>query len=942
VISKLYLALLQLIVFLILFYSDLYSQYYFFGRNKVQYEDFDWKVIKTDHFNIYYYGDAEKIAEIGAAYAEDIYEELKVKLNHVVTRKIPLIFYNTSLHFQQTNITPGLIPEGVGGFFEFIKGRVVIPSNGSLSEFRHVIRHELVHVFMMNKIFRVLRDHRLPTEVMPPLWFVEGLAEYLSTEIDAQAEMVMRDAVINNYFRGIEDFPKVHGTYLMYKVGQNFLEFVEQKYGADKIPLILENLWMFNKFEKVLEYTLGQSIENIDVEWQYHLKKKYYPLLANKKPHQVGAKKLTEFGFNFSPVYYKTKDTSFVFFNGNRDGYSSIYKLIIDPNKNTIPDVKLVLRGENTDELESFHLFRSSIDINNNGILAFVTKFNATDVIHFLNVSSNLIEKTFQRDNLISISSPKFSKDGKKIVFQAIDNKGFSDIYSYHLESDSLLRLTNDYYDDRDPSFGFSDQESIVFSSDRTSGKYKGKYNLFLFDINSKDIRYITYADANFYNPVLSPSEQYLVFTSDLDTVRNIWKQNISEKRFDKRIYQVSEFYTSAFDPRFINDTTLIFTGFQNFSFQIYKKTIPTETHSLKSILMETNSAKGKWYADKITERGEFQKLGYESEYSLDFAQSVIATDPVYGTRGGGIVTISDLLSNDQYYFLIYNTAEVQSDLLKSFNISLTRINLAKRVNFGYGIFHFNGRRYDLRESDTYFYEKSYGGVFLLSYPFSKFRRIEASTSIAETEREIFEGMVERKAFILSNSVSLVHDNSLWVGSGPVDGTRWLLLMGYITDIRYSNVNYYSLIADYRQYIRLGLRTALAFRAALFYNDGKAARRYFMGGSWDLRGWHRWSIRGEKIWLSSLELRFPLVDELQIKFPIINIGFTGIRAATFFDIGSAWDKKYKTTYGSVGFGFRFNLWNFLILRYDIGKKIEKDFTRFQPGLFYQFFFGWDF
>lgn len=938
------LSLLKL-YFLLLFVSyssTSYSQYYFFGRNKVQYEDFDWKIIRTNHFNIYYYGNVEKIAEIGAAYAEDAYEELKVKLNHVVTRKIPLIFYNTSLHFQQTNITPGLIPEGVGGFFEFLKGRVVLPSNGSLSEFRHVIRHELVHVFMTNKIYRVLRDHRLPTDVMPPLWFVEGLAEYLSTEVDAQAEMVMRDAVINNYFSGLKDFPKIYGTYIMYKAGQNFLEFVDKRYGADKIPQILENFWMFTKFDDVLEHTLGQSIEQIDLEWKYELKRKYYPLLADKKPQEVGSKKLTDFGFNFSPVHFQKGDSSFIYFNGNRDGYSSIFKMFVNSDEKKLPEVKLVLRGEQTDQLESFHLFQSSIDVNKNGLLTFVTKSGATDVIHFFDIKKNQIEKTFQRDNLIAITSPKFSKDGKRIVFQAVDNKGYSDLFIYALETDSLIRLTNDYYDERDPTFGFSDEDCIIFSSDRTAGKYQGKYNLFIMDLKSREIRYVTYANANFYNPILSPSEKFLVFTSDLDTVRNIWKQNIVDKKFSKTIHQISEFYTSAFDPRFIDDSTLIFTGFQNFSFQIYQKKIPPDSELNNSLQMETSSAKGRWFADLITQRGEFEKLEYEREYSLDYAQSVVATDPVYGTRGGGILTISDLLANDQYYILLYNTAEVQSDFLKSFNISLTRINLAKRVNYGYGIFHFNGRRYDIRESYTYFYEKSYGGVFLLSYPLSKFHRIEASTSIADTEREIVEGISERKAFILSNSISLVQDNSIWVTSGPVDGTRWLMLLGYTTDIRYSNVNYYSLIVDYRQYIRLDLRTALAFRAAIFYNDGKDARRYFMGGSWDLRGWNRWSIRGEKMWLSSLELRFPLVDELLIKFPILNLGFNGIRAATFFDIGSAWDKEYKTTYGSIGFGFRFNLWNVLILRYDIGKKIEKHFTKLQPGLFYQFFFGWDF
>ena len=113
---------LLLLSFTFLFKYQALAQFYYFGRNKVQYEEFDWKILRTEHFDIYYYGEMGYVAEIGANYAEEMYNELKVKMDHLVTRRVPLIFYNTTIDFQQTNTTPGLIPEGVGGFFEFLKG----------------------------------------------------------------------------------------------------------------------------------------------------------------------------------------------------------------------------------------------------------------------------------------------------------------------------------------------------------------------------------------------------------------------------------------------------------------------------------------------------------------------------------------------------------------------------------------------------------------------------------------------------------------------------------------------------------------------------------------------------------------------------------------------------------------------------------------------------
>jgi outer membrane protein assembly factor BamA len=214
--------------------------------------------------------------------------------------------------------------------------------------------------------------------------------------------------------------------------------------------------------------------------------------------------------------------------------------------------------------------------------------------------------------------------------------------------------------------------------------------------------------------------------------------------------------------------------------------------------------------------------------------------------------------------------------------------------------------------------------------------------TVANSDKQVITGVIERKALLIGNSISWVMDNSLWGYTGPLDGTRARILLGYTGDVKFSNVNYFTVIADYRHYFRLGLLSTVAFRSAVFYNEGKEARRYFMGGSWDLRGWRRWSIRGEKLWLSSLEVRFPLIDQVYVKFPFFGLSFFGIRGAAFFDAGGAWDNEYGETLGSVGAGVRLNIFGVVVLRYDIGKKIENNFSRLQDGLFYQFFFGWDF
>jgi hypothetical protein len=929
-------------LFAILFNDLTLAQFYYFGRNKVQYEKFDWKILRTEHFDIYYYGEMGNIAEIGANYAEEMYNELKVKMDHLVTRRVPLIFYNTTIDFQQTNTTPGLIPEGVGGFFEFLKGRVVLPSSGSLEDFRHVIRHELVHVFMTNKIYRILKDHRIPTNKMPPLWFVEGLAEYYSTDWDSQAEMLMRDAVLNNYFVGLEDIYSIFGSFLMYKEGQNFLEFAAEKYGKEKIALLLDNFWMYSYFNQVLETTFKQSFERIDAEWNYWLKKKYYPLMESSYPAEFGSNKVTKEGFNFTPVYYKYQNKSFLYFLANRDGYSSIYRVEISPEYIPVDSPELVLRGEQTEEFESFHLFQSSIDISKDGLLVFNTKKGGNDAIHFFSVQEARVVNTYENHDLVFISSPKFSSDGKRIVFSAVDRKGFNDIYIYDLDEDQLFRITNDYYNDKDPCFGITDQQ-VIFSSDRTGGKFEKKYNLFSINLNNYEIDYISYLNANNRSPILSPDKSTLLFTSDLNGVDNLYELPVNDKGFGKNVNKISEFISSVFNPVYIDSNHIAFSGFENYSFNLYIfNREDALVDSIYSIEMQIDQPLDIWQASIKNLPSERKEAEYEKEYSLDFAQGVVATDPIFGTRGGAVLSLSDLLGDDRYTFLLYNNATSQSEFLSSFNVILQKINFAGRVNYGYGIFHLSGPVYDYGDVDEFYYERSFGGTFLLSYPISKFQRLEATATIRNSNKEVIPNVIERKALLFTNTLGWVMDNSIWGSTGPVDGTRALVYLGYTSDIKYSNVNYFSIIGDYRYYQRFALTTLLAFRAAIFYNQGKEARRYFIGGSWDLRGWPRFGIRGEKIWLTSLEFRFPLIDQIAIKFPFFRLGFFGIRGAIFYDMGGAWDDEYITTLGSTGFGFRFNLFGVLTLRYDIGKRIEKDFSRFQDGLFYQFFFGWDF
>ncbi len=916
------------------------AQFYYFGRNKVQWTSFDWRILKTDHFEIYFYAGAEELARRGAAYAEEAYQELEQRFNHNVLEPIPLIFYSSHLHFQQTNTIAGFIPEGVGGFFEFLKGRVVIPSDGSPAQFRHVIRHELVHVFTHAKLSRVLADHRIAMDRMPPLWFTEGLAEFWSTEWDTQADMVLRDAVVNNYAVPVEEMERIYGTFLMYKEGQHICAFIAERYGEEKLLLLLENFWRSATFSEVMKETIDRTYEEFDREWMYALKKQYYPLMATEDLPSGVARTLMEEGFNAKPVVYGADSSRGVYYIGNRAGYTSIYRLDPDAAK---PEPELIIEGENSSELEAFHPFQSKLAVSRGGMLAFVTKSGETDVFHLLNLRSRSIERTLRFASLVVLGSPTWSPEGNRLSFTAIDRSGANDLYIYDLRDSALLRITADVYDDRDPAWS-PDGKWITFSSDRTSFGENGTQNLFVYNVETGSIEYLTSGPHSDRSPAWSPDGKYLAFTSDRSGSQNIWLGEFADGAFVDPLRRLTSFVTAATDPAWGGRDDLVFTVFERFSFQIRSiDGVAARYDSSSHHATAIDALPGeRWIPPAFGTPDQARAYRSSDNYSVDIAQSQISTDPIFGTAGGAALAMSDVLGNDQYYFLLYNTASVQSEFLDNFNVAITRISLGKRTNYAYGIFRLAGNRYDLTDPDLYYYERSFGGYFVLSYPLSKFDRLESGVTVSTSQKDVFVLLAPRRALLVSNSLSYVWDTSLWGPNGPLDGNRVKLLLAYTNDIQNSKVNYYTVIADVRNYQRLGIRSALASRAHLLYNEGREARRFFMGGSWDLRGWDRWSIRGKKQWLTSHELRFPFIDVLGLRFPFGSVGFGPIGGALFFDAGGSWDDAYRDTKGSLGGGIRLSLFGAFVLRYDIGKRIEQNFTKLQRGLFYQFFFGWDF
>src|SRR6267378_4290343 len=372
--------------------STSHAQSFAFGKNKVHYNTFQWLTLRGEHVEIFYYPEEEPLARLALSLAEDSYTDLKGKFQHDVTKSIPLIVYSSHQHFEQTNVSPYFLPEGVQGFTEFSKGRVVLPYTGSYAEFRHVIHHELVHVFQLSILEEVYKKHRKAQYVVPPLWFSEGLAEYWSTKWDAQGTMVVSDMVLEDKLPQITELWRYNGTFTIYKLGQSLCEYIGTTYGDDALRRLYTELYKDDRFEKTMARVTGTPVRRISEDWIYGLKRKYFPEVKDRMTLALAAEeRATSQGVNLKPV--ACPDTALFggsryFFISARSGYTNIYSA---DWRGSERDVRSVVHGQRAAQFESFHPFQSRIDVSKKGELCFVSKWNQRDALFIYDIKEKRV-----------------------------------------------------------------------------------------------------------------------------------------------------------------------------------------------------------------------------------------------------------------------------------------------------------------------------------------------------------------------------------------------------------------------------------------------------------------------------------------------------------------------------------------------------------------------
>ena len=546
-----------------------------FGKNKVQYKNFDWKMVPTEHFDIYYYTGEEDAALRAARMAERAYVRLSRILRHEIAENVPVILYASHTDFQQTNITPGLIPEGVGGITEYQKRRVFLPFTGSYGEFDHVLTHELVHAFQTDILFGTGTEAN-PFAFQPPLWFMEGMAEYLSLGgVDPHTEMWLRWSTLEGFFIPLPMMDQVFDI-RVYRIGQAIWDFIGERYGDEKIGELLRMTGYYRSIDVAFEKTLGIDRHALSDDWEDYVKKKYYPQITDLDRPDKDARRIS-----------KRSDSGQVHLAPSLSPDGSLCAYIEDAQFST--DIMLasgidgkvlgrLLQGERSADFESLRYFYTSLGWSPDGkLLAFPSKRGGEDVLNILDVEKREVVRTysFHLDGLVS---PSYHPDGKHIVFSGVSG-GESDLYLLDLSTENLEKLTSGPHFERDPQWS-PDGKRIVFVTDRgldtdLENLVFGQSKVAFLDVATKEITLMPGQEGKNISPQWSPDGTAVAFVSDRDGISNLYVQDLTSERL-YRLTRLMTGVTGIIDtsPPFSwsrNGRRIVYTTFQGEGWDLYQ-----------------------------------------------------------------------------------------------------------------------------------------------------------------------------------------------------------------------------------------------------------------------------------------------------------------------------------------------------------------------------------
>lgn len=819
----------------------------YFGRNKVQYDHLDFRILESAHFRSHYYP-AESLAVTDAARMAERWYQRHASLLDLQFKDNPLIFYADAPDFQQSNVIEGSISQGTGGVTEGLRERVIMPFTGSYADNDHVLGHELVHVFQ----YRIAAASKggLQSIGNVPLWLIEGMAEYLSIgRDDPNTAMWLRDAVRRNDLPSLQqltDDPR----YFPYRYGQALWAYIGGRWGDATVPRVFRAA-LASGWERGVQEALAISIDSLGSQWHAAIRQAYASDIASRQTPNAIGQAVAPAGDrgeqNISPAI--SPDGRYMAYFSSR-GLFGVDLYLAEVSSGTV--VRQLTSVTQNPHFDALSFISSAGTWSPDGRqLAFVVYANGDNEIEVMDVQSGDITRRIRVEGVGAMADPAWSPDGRSIAFAGLAG-GISDLYVYDLETSTARALTRDREAQLQPAWS-PDSRTLAYVTDAGSETDMrvlrfGPMRLAMIDVAQGNVRLIPrLGRGKSINPRFTPDGGSLLFISDQDGVSDLYRQSLTDGAVT-RLTHVATGISGITDlsPAMSIATqtgTIVFSVFDDQGYSIRALEANTggvtvaSTGTYSGLLPPATA--GETRVDATLENAvaglpgtsNFKREPYDASLHLDYVggpEIGIAAGGGYGTgvAGGIAFSFSDQLGNRALQAVV----QAQGDV-RDIGAQLLYLNRDRRWNWGAqgshipvagGYSQYANRTFTINGQDvpgivyTTVIQRTYFDnlKLLTQYPLSSTRRIEFSLGGqriafgAQVEslyvagstpvRRVRDDLPSQSALTFgTGSAALVGDYSFSAFTSPVAGGRYR----FEVEPNIGSINYTTALADYRRYL---------------------------------------------------------------------------------------------------------------------------------------------
>ncbi|PKK36970.1 hypothetical protein BWI96_08805 [Siphonobacter sp. SORGH_AS_0500] len=462
-----------------------------FGKNRIQRERYDWQVLTTSNFEIYFHGNSRSLATYTAQMAESEFDRITDLLSYTPYSRTKIFLYDSPADLKQSNI--GVSLNSIAEIREenLSKSRVQIAFTANHMEFRKQLAKEVSSVFVYDMLYGGSLKDALQSQLLLslPEWFISGITAYVAEGWSRDLDDYMRDVALNKKFKKPTQLTGDEAT----RIGQSIWNFIAERYGRDNISNILNLTRIIRTEQTSISSTLGISYARFVNDW-----KDYYTQMATSTAgsfQPAGGTKLAGYHLFSGQQIEQVKlspDRRMVVYSMIDHGR---YRVYVTGTQGGKPEELLV--GGDRFLTRELPIHAPLLAFQDNGTLNILTQQDDRILLSQYVPGSKkglrLKARRFVR-GFNQIAGFDISQDGSTLAISG-DRKGQSDLFLYNISRNGVTQLTNDLYDDLTPSFVGRSNSKVLFTSNRTTDTLSTKpvptplptsFNLFLHEGNAR------------------------------------------------------------------------------------------------------------------------------------------------------------------------------------------------------------------------------------------------------------------------------------------------------------------------------------------------------------------------------------------------------------------------------------------------------------------------